>query len=151
MIPRFRAWIKPEKQMIEEDDLLDIDYDTEQIMTQQVYFVDGLPDDRDLKYHDFEDVELMQSTGLFDKNGKEIFEGDIIDTTDYEGGLSSVGNPFVKVESDKYGFIVTGDFPGSPITLKEFEDGRKFAGVKVKIIGNVYQNSELLEVDHDRD
>ena len=93
------------------------------------------------------DLELMQSTGLKDKNGKEIFEGDIIDTTDYEGGLSSVGNPLVKVERDKYGFVVTGDFPDSPITLEEFEDGRKFAGVEVIIAGNIYENIELLEVE----
>ncbi|WP_185952635.1 YopX family protein [Streptococcus gordonii] len=93
-----------------------------------------------------DEIELMQSTGLKDKNGQEIFEGDIIDTTDYEGGLSSVGHPFVKVECDKYGFVVTGDFPGSPITLKEFEHGRKFAGVEVTIAGNIYENPDLLEV-----
>lgn len=136
---RFRAWDKKLKEMF---GVSFIDYDTKLI---------GLNIDLEVIIFDFDDVILMQSTGFFDKKGQEIFEGDIIDTTDYEGGLSSVGNPLVKVESDKYGFIVTGDFPGSPITLKEFEDGRKFAGVKVKIIGNVYQNPELLEVNHDRD
>lgn len=92
---------------------------------------------------------IGQSTGVFDRNGTEIFEGDIIDTTDYEGGLSSVGNPLVKVERDKYGFVVTGDFPTSPITLKEFEAGRKFAGVEVIIAGNIYENPELVEVIDD--
>lgn len=92
---------------------------------------------------------IGQSTGVFDRNGTEIFEGDIIDTTDYEGGLSSVGNPLVKVERDKYGFVVTGDFPTSPITLKEFEAGRKFAGVEVTIVGNIYENPELVEVIDD--
>lgn len=92
---------------------------------------------------------IGQSTGVFDRNGTEIFEGDIIDTTDYEGGLSSVGNPLVKVECDKYGFVVTGDFPTSPITLKEFEDGRKFAGVEVTIVGNIYENPELVEAIDD--
>ena len=88
---------------------------------------------------------IGQSTGLKDKNGTEIFEGDIIDTTDYEGGLASVRNPFVTIERDVYGFIVTGDFPNSPITIKDFEDGRKFAGVKVSIVGNIYENPELME------
>lgn len=134
MIPKFRAWLKNDKEMIDVD---------------EIHFDNGQLDfigDAITFMRKADEIELMQSTGLFDKNGREIFEGDIIDTTDYEGGLSSVGNPLVKVESDKYGFIVTGDFPGSPITLKEFEDGRKFAGVKVKIIGNVYENPELLEV-----
>nr|DAS09465.1 MAG TPA: YopX protein [Caudoviricetes sp.] len=134
MIPKFRAWLKNDKKMIDAD---------------EIHFDNGQLDfigDAITFMRNADEIELMQSTGLFDKNGQEIFEGDIIDTTDYEGGLSSVGNPLVKVESDKYGFIVTGDFPCSPITLKEFEDGRKFAGVKVKIIGNVYENPELLEV-----
>ena len=134
MIPRFRAWLKNEKEMIDVD---------------EIHFDNGQLDfigDAITFMREADEIELMQSTGLFDKNGQEIFEGDIIDTTDYEGGLSSVGNPFVKVERDKYGFVVIGDFPGSPITLKEFEHGRKFAGVEVTIAGNIYENPDLLEV-----
>ena len=48
-------------------------YENKEIVTQQVYFVNGLPDDRDIYCYDFDDIELMQSTGLVDKNGKEIF------------------------------------------------------------------------------
>lgn len=134
MIPKFRVWLKNDKEMIEVDE---IHWDRGELD----FIGDGITF---LRWAD--KVVLMQSTGLFDKNGQEIFEGDIIDTTDYEGGLSSVGNPFVKVERDKYGFVVIGDFPGSPITLKEFEHGRKFAGVEVTIAGNIYENPELLEV-----
>lgn len=134
MIPRFRAWLKNDKEMVDADE---IHWDNGQLD----FIGDGITFMRIA-----EKIVLMQSTGLFDKNGQEIFEGDIIDTTDYEGGLSSVGHPFVKVECDKYGFVVTGDFPGSPITLKEFEHGRKFAGVEVTIAGNIYENPDLLEV-----
>ena len=134
MIPKFRAWLKNDKEMIEVDTMNWFDGEFESIG-------DGVTFLREAKK-----IILMQSTGLKDKNGQEIFEGDIIDTTDYEGGLSSVGHPFVKVECDKYGFVVTGDFPGSPITLKEFEHGRKFAGVEVTIAGNIYENPDLLEV-----
>lgn len=142
MITKFRAWHKTWEEM---GKVKRIRFDDDGNVTNVLFKGETLG--TDLK---IDEIELMQSTGLKDKNGQEIFAGDIIDTTDYEGGLSSVGNPLVKVESDKYGFIVTGDFPCSPITLKEFEDGRKFAGVKVKIIGNVYENPEFLEADHDR-
>lgn len=139
MIPKFRAWDKTHKK------LGMIDADMQDGLFQSVKIFDEDGDD----WQESENFILMQSTGLKDKNGTEIFEGDIIDTTDYEGGLSSVGNPLVKVERDKYGFVVTGDFPTSPITLKEFETGRKFAGVEVIIAGNIYENPELVEVIDD--
>lgn len=141
-IPKFRAWDIHNKKMFTNEELI--------VWNDNVYANDRrkLTVDK-LKGWSVSDKYLMQSTGLFDKNGTEIFEGDIIDTTDYEGGLSSVGNPFVKIERDKYGFVVTGDFPDSPITIKEFEVGRKFAGVEVIIAGNIYENPELVEVIDD--
>lgn len=136
MIPKFRAWIKTEKQMIEEDDLLDIDYDTEQIMTQQVYFVGGLPDDRDLKYHDFEDVELMQSTGLKDKNGKEIFEKDIVD---FKGRKA-----IVKWHGSYASFIY--EFVDELQNRKTEWQPLYLSYYHFEIIGNSLENPELLEV-----
>lgn len=137
MIPKFRAWDKIQKKM------------GVVISNNWMTGVANIIIDNKETLRQEQDYILMKSTGIKDKNGTEIFEGDIIDTTDYEGGLSSVGNPLVKVEHDKYGFVVTGDFPDSPITLKEFEAGRKFAGVEVIIAGNIYENPELVEVIND--
>lgn len=141
-MPRYRAWLPALKWMCSVSAIL---FDEESI---DVYKTDDAERVTEMNVHQNE-VVLMQSTGIKDKNDVEIFEGDIIDTTDYEGGLSSVGNPFVKIERDKYGFVVTGDFPDSPITIKEFEAGRKFAGVEVTIVGNIYENPELAEADND--
>lgn len=108
------------------------------------------------------DIHLMQSTGLKDKNKKEIFEGDILKFNDewndycYEGYVegSIEGINYVAIEkettcfvfgktkiSDSSLFYLTKDENLSfeeLITEKEFE---------FEIIGNIYENPELLEVE----
>ena len=134
MIPKFRAWIKTEKRMIETDDLLDIDYENEVVTTQQVYFENGLPDDRDLDNFIFEEIELMQSTGLKDKNDKEVFVGDIIKCT--RGCLHEV---YIEKE---YGGTYFGGMPA--VYLKDLREGYGWTEHE-EIIGNIYENPELLE------
>ena len=133
MIPKFRAWINTEKRMIETDDLLDIDYENEVVTTQQVYFENGLPDDRDLDNFVFEEIELMQSTGLRDKNGKEIFEGDIVkmakdvysEPTYYEV-VRHYGGAY-RLESKQH---------GCELWLRHAD---------CEVVGNVYENQEYLK------
>lgn len=132
MTPRYRVWIKIEKRMVVPDDILGIDYENEEIVTQQVYFENGLPDDRDIYCYDFDDIELMQSTGLKDKNGKEIFEGDILGTKD---GLL---NGIIEYRED------LGMFVNSLIRYNNFERLCNVASDR-EIIGNIYENKELLD------
>ena len=134
MIPKYRAWLKTEKRMIETDDLLDIDYENEVVTTQQVYFENGLPNDRDLDNFVFEEIKLMQSTGLKDKNGKEVFVGDIIKCT--RGCLHEV---YIEKE---YGGTYFGGMPA--VYLKDLREGYAWTEHE-EIIGNVYENPELLE------
>jgi len=75
-------------------------------------------------------VILMQFTGLHDKDGKEIYEGDVCDG-----------------HSDGYGKIEWTDFDGGYSYV--FSDGNDI-GIwevlkEVTVIGNIYQNPELLE------
>lgn len=130
--PKFRAWIKTEKRMFFSDDILAIDYENEEIVTQQVYFENGLPDDRDIYCYNPDEIELMQSTGLKDKNGKEVFEGDVLGTKD--GLLNGV----VEYRSD------LGMWTNSLIRYNNFERLCSIAGDR-EIIGNIYENRELLE------
>lgn len=134
MIPKFRAWLKTEKRMVETDDLLVIDYDLTQIMTQQVFFERGLAVERDIKYYDFEDIELMQSTGLFDRNGEEVFVGDIVKCT--RGCHHEV---YLEKE---YGGTFIGGMPA--IYLKGLLSGYAWTEYE-EIIGNIYEDLELLE------
>lgn len=75
-----------------------------------------------------------RSTGLFDKNSKEIFEGDILGTKD---GLL---NGIIEYRED------LGMFVNSLLRYDNFERLCNVASSR-KIIGNIYENPELLEVE----
>ncbi len=78
---------------------------------------------------------IGQSTGLFDKNGKEVFVGDVIKCT--RGCLHEV---YIEKE---YGGKYIGGMPA--VYLKGIREGYAWTGDEV-IIGNIYENPELLEV-----
>ena len=129
---KFKAWVKTEKRMIETDNLLDIDYENGVVMTQQVYFENGLPGDLDNFV--FEEIELMQSTGLFDKKGVEIFEGDIL------ADLSESGDELV------YLYVIYKD--GKFMAVENEEHGYSADLIDCttyhSVVGNIYENAKLL-------
>lgn len=83
----------------------------------------------------FDEVELMQSTGLFDEYGKEIFDGDILHTPD---------NELAKVfwNDDLAGWFV--DFLYEIDELSEVADIQSNRSI-CAIVGNIYENPELME------
>ncbi|TXL93942.1 hypothetical protein AZJ72_11040 [Streptococcus pneumoniae] len=134
MIPKFRVWVKIGKRMVFSDDILAIDYENKKIVTQQVYFESGLAVERDIYCYDFDDIELMQSTGLRDKNGKEVFIGDIVKCTR--------GCPHEVYLEKEYGGTFIGGMPAA--YLKGLGDGYAWTEDE-EIIGNIYENPELSE------
>lgn len=126
MIPRFRAWNKATKEMYEVDDIMSIDFGRSEISVKTLFF-------EHTNCYKFDDIVLMQSTGLKDKNDKEIFEGDIIDSTD--GFLTGVIEFRVSL----------GMFVSDLVEYNNFERLCNVASSR-KIIGNVWKHPELAEV-----
>lgn len=123
---RFRAWNKATKEMYEVDDIMSIDFGKSKISVKTLFF-------EQTNRYDFDDIVLMQLTGLTDKHGKEIFEGDIIDSTD--GFLTGVIEFRVSL----------GMFVSDLVEYNNFERLCNIASSR-KIIGNIWEHPELAEV-----
>ena len=83
-------------------------------------------------YFDTEDMILMQYTGLHDKNGKEIYEGDIVYV------VSKDENAFILWDEETARYII--QFNG---WCADFDN---YYGKELEVIGNIYDNPDLLEV-----
>lgn len=127
MIPKFRAWIKNDKEMIDVD---------------EIHWDDGHVDfigDAITFMRTVDEIELMQSTGLFDRNGQDVFVGDIIKCT--------MGCHHEVYLEKEYGGTYVGGMPA--IYLKGIEEGYAWTGDE-EIIGNIYENQDILEADDDQ-
>ena len=85
----------------------------------------------------FENCALMQSTGLFDINDKEIFEGDIVEWEHKDTGQLVRG--IVKYDTE-LGFWGMTDVRFNDLTAIGY-----LANQRVTVMGNVYQNKELVQ------
>lgn len=132
MIPKFRAWLPTSKWMCE---VTVIDYDLRSVDIFRVGDVEHYTEMTVSK----DEVILMQSTGLADKNGVEIFEGDIIATNSF-ACIVSFGK-YDYFEDD--GIKVTGIgfyleyLNVEPATYSPFET--PFLE-NCEVLGNIYEN-----------
>lgn len=84
--------------------------------------------------------EIMQYTGLCDKNGKEIYEGDIVHV---EVLLVENVEPYdAVIEWKNYGWCMKRLIQTSTFRLKELDD----FGVNIMVIGNIFEDSGAVEI-----
>ena len=127
MIPKFRAWDKETQTML---DVSLIDFKKSVLVGEHWEFGETI-------FINFNDIHLMQSTGLKDKNGKEIFEKDILDyngrkvIVKWHGSYASFIYEFVDELQNR-----TTEWQPLYLSYYHFE-----------VIGNIYENSKLLEVE----
>lgn len=124
MIPKFRAWSTDKKIMAE---------------VRTLRFTDELVETDKFVERSIEGVKLMQSTGLVDKNGKEIFEGDIIRTNAY-GCIVGFGE-YTYFEDENSPTTEIGFYLSflnvTPAAYAPFD---KYYWDNCEVIGNIYEN-----------
>lgn len=115
---KFRAWEKSFQEIIPVDN---IDFSSKLINTNG-------------PWRFFSEVELMQYTGQKDVNGKEIYEGDIVRIADRVTAVCKWSQTYCE-------FNLKG-IAGGTYSIGYRENGR----INQKVIGNIYENPELLTI-----
>jgi len=128
---KFRAWLKEEKKMVNVETMDFTDKSMQYLEKSEIinaYL---------LRRVIFDDVELMQYTGVKDKNGKEIYEGDIVKFIKLEG----YGEYCDQVEYTGRIEYCVSEFRIQPLNLRLSDESI----VEIEVVGNIYENKNLLE------
>ena len=138
---KFRVWDKTTNTMFEDNKNTDI---TIEIFREMVD-INGIPP----IYENECDAVLMQYTGLKDKNGKEIYEGDVLKQVKKSSREGCESSSYDKNNFEvvfKYGSFWLQRPYGDSAYIRDFPNIDEFVGFECfEIVGNIYENPELLE------
>jgi uncharacterized phage protein (TIGR01671 family) len=131
---KFRAWVRDI--MV---DVTNVDFDDKYIMWFDNQYDRSLPPNKLYDTDSLENATLMQYTGLKDKNGKEIYEGDVVNVWGQSSNIASVGflqGCFTLNWNDDSNTDLLGWYSFKRSVSSDPKD--------FEIIGNIYENPELL-------
>lgn len=134
VVLKFRVWDKELKAMFELKSL---------VFTLNLATIASKNDLFPSRTRSFDDIIFMQSTGLFDKNGKEIFESDIVKTTIFFGRADESGG-FYEYEKELIGIVK--QLEGAWVI--DTEKGAVYLWSDInenEVLGNIWENPKLLE------
>ena len=142
---KFRAWDTKHKKMFysdyhnENDNRYRFNFDENGSLVFEVYVFEVIEDG--LVYEEWVTLDnVMQYTGLKDKNGKEIYEGDILKLQDrliqviWLKGGATFDTKFIKYIKDIE-------------HRAEFCETDNYSWHRYEVIGNIYENPELLNIN----
>ena len=84
-------------------------------------------------------IAKRQFTGLLDKNGVEVFDGDVVKSNSHKPTT-------FKIEFIEGGFCATQSEHNYPLDINHFYPS---TGCMIEVIGNIFQHPHLLEANHD--
>ena len=125
---KFRAWLKEDKKMVNVEAMDFTDKSIQYLKRSEIInaYI--------LRREGFDDIELMQHTGLNDKNGNKIYENDLISCNKYKNIIVFFEDGCFKVKYRK-----------TPTTLITCSLDLFLEKYKCGIVGNIYENKNLLE------
>ena len=102
---------------------------------QVLVYVIGVRPRGETAIYSFDEVEFMENTGLKDKNGKYIYEGDIVT-------VNGTWNCIIEYKQSSCAFVLKSiDSRWSTGYFSNYDDIEEM----LEIIGNIYENKELVE------
>ncbi|WP_286149674.1 YopX family protein [Romboutsia ilealis] len=133
---KFRAWDEEDKRM----------YCDDKVIVTFSGFLEEVYVRRNSTVDELIDYKLMQYSGIKDIEGKEIYEGDIVEFLDEEVNYSHCGveyDEFINIGKVIFSHdeLMGWDITNRNMDLEEVWHYREY----IKVIGNIYENPELLE------